>query len=233
MPSLRPITLAFSFLLAVAITGSAPGAHAANTASLLAQAVKDTNTVTSLVHHDSTRIVNPSITLSFTATGMEDETLNREQDHEDVHVRAVNKQKKVQTLHYTADIIFMSGKTYYRVSTLAKDAWQTASGMKFNDPYTGGWKRGRTRVAIPKGTKFSPVGTSGGETHLRGPFSTADLTGTMDLWISTGAKPYVVKEQIAETSKKTKTATETFTSRLGSFNTTILIQPPTASGGST
>jgi hypothetical protein len=232
MAPLRPF-LSLPLAVSCALALSAPGAHAAGTAALVAKAVKDTNTVTSLIHHDSTTIVNPSITLSFTASGMEDEKRNREQDHEDVHVRGLNKQKKVQSLHYTADIIFMNGKTYYRVSTLAKDAWQTASGMKFNDPYTGGWKRGRTTIKIPKGAKFSLVGTSGGETRVRTPFSNANLTGTMDLWITGGAKPYVVKEQIAETSRKVKTATERFTSTLGSFNTTILIQPPTGSGGIT
>jgi hypothetical protein len=230
----RAVPLVLAAAVAFATTAViAPMAHAAGVAALVAKAESDTNSVKSLVHHDSTVAKNPNITISFTATGQEDELHNREQDHEDVHVRGYDSKKKLHTLHYSADIIFLGGKTYYRVSTLNKNAWQTANGMKFNDPYTGGWKRARTKITLTKAAVFKAVGISGNQTHVRATISTARVTETDDLWISGGATPYVVKEQIVQQSKKVKGATSTFTSTLGNFNIPLVIQSPTAGGGST
>jgi hypothetical protein len=101
--------------------------------SLLAQAIKNTNTVKTLAHHDTISIVAPTYTVSDTSRGLENETQNREHDYEAVTVKTHPQTGSSKTLKYTIDIIFMNGQTYYRASQL-QNKWKTAKGMKFADP---------------------------------------------------------------------------------------------------
>jgi hypothetical protein len=220
-------------LIATGLLLAGPPSHAnaaTNIQALVAQATHNTNTVRTLIHHDTITISGSSLTVKVNANGAEDEVHNREQDHESVVVTGKTSKNQVKTIRYTADIIFMNNKTYYRVS-LANNTWQSRSGMTFNDPYTGGWKRGRTTVSYPKGTTFKLVDTSAGQTHVRADISSSSQTGTVDLWISGGSKPYVVKEDQKLHTKTGKGTVHIITS-FGPFDSVVLVQPP-SSGAST
>jgi hypothetical protein len=202
-----------------------PSVHAASSIqALIAQAEHNTNTVRTLVHHDQVTITAPNGSVKVSARGTEDEARNREQDYESVHVirRASGK---VNKLNYTVDLIFLNGSTYYRLSS-APTTWKTQKGMSFPDPYTGGWKRGRTTVTVPTSFSFKNVGTAGGQTHLHAAFSNKTTAGTVDLWITTGSKPYIVREDVAFHSTSGTPGSETSRIRFGPFNSTVNIQPP-------
>jgi hypothetical protein len=202
-----------------------PPVHAASAIqALVAKAERDTNTVRTLVHHDKVTITAANGSVKVSAHGTEDEVRNREQDYESVHVTR-RASGKVSKLAYTVDLIFMNGSTYDRVST-APTTWKTQKGMSFPDPYTGGWKRGRTTVTIPTTLAFKSVGTSGGQTHVHAAFSNKTSAGTVDLWITTGSKPYIVREDIAFHSTTGTPGSETSQIRFGPFNSNVNIQPP-------
>jgi hypothetical protein len=209
-----------------------PAAHAASSfQTLIATAEHNTNTVRTLVHHDQTTITAPAGSVKFTAQGTEDEVRNREQDSESVHVvrRATNG--KITKVNYTVDLIFMNGSTYYRTSA-APTQWKTQKGMTFPDPYTGGWKRGRTTVSFPTSLVFKDAGTSGGQTHVHASFTTkatattAATAGTVDLWITTGSKPYVVQENFDYHTTTGASGSQRTQVKFGPFNSGVNIQPP-------
>ncbi len=215
----------------LAVAGMAVGitppssAHAASALqTLVANAERNTNTVRTLIHHDRFTITAPAGSVNVTAHGTEDEVRNREQDYESVHViqRAANG--KVSKLNYSIDLIFLNGSTYYRTSA-APTQWKTQKGMKFSDPYTGGWQRGRTTVTVPSTLKFTSAGTSGGETHVHATFSNKTVTETVDLWITTGSKPYVVRQDLTRNYTK-PVGSERTQVTFGPFNSSVNIQPP-------
>jgi hypothetical protein len=213
-------------VVVLAVAGMAafvPPAHAATSIqSLVAQAEHNTNTVRTLVHHDQWTITAPNGSLKVSAHGAEDEVKNREQDYESVHVTSRAASGKVSKLNYAVDLIFMNGLTYYRISS-APTQWKTQKGMKFADPYTHGWQRGRTTVKVPARFVFKQVGAGGGQTHVRASSTTKTVTESVDLWITTGAKPYVVREDIAYHDKN---GTEVSQIKFGPFNSNLNIQPP-------
>jgi hypothetical protein len=226
-------------LAVVGIAAFVPPLSSAYAASslqtLVATAEHNTNTVKTLIHHDQTTFSAPAGTVKFTAQGTEDEVRNREQDSESVHVVRRATGGKVTKLNYTIDLIFMNGSTYYRTSQ-APTQWKTQKGMTFLDPYTGGWKRGRTTVTIPNNLvtplAFKDAGSSGGQTHAQASFTTKATAnaqagaGTVDLWITTGAKPYVVQEVFTEHATKGTSGSLRILMKLGPFNTNVNIQPP-------
>jgi hypothetical protein len=220
-----------AFVAAAILTGAPRGAAAASLAARIAQAEHNTNTVRTLVHHDTESISNTALKIDFTATGTEDETHNREMDNETVTVVGKLKNGKSKTIHYTADIIFLNGKTYYRIS-LEKNVWKSATGLTFQDPYTGGWKRGRTTVTLPKAFVFHQVGNGGSTMHVRAALTKNAIRTTVDLWISGGSTPYVVKEAQTDQSTKNPALHDSRTMTLGPFNHQVVIQNPT-SGAST
>jgi len=217
---------------AALVLPSMPSAHAAvDVQALVTQAEHNTNTVGTLMHHDTSTITTPARTVTFTAQGQEDETRNREKDFESVDVTSKTSAGKTQHLHYTADIVFINGTTYYRISApVQNNTWKSQKGATFNDPYTGGWKRGRTAVTFPKSFVFKQVGVSGGQTQVRANFTTAQTAGTVDLWISSGSKPYVVKEVLKYHATKSQTGTANIVINLGPFNTSLTILAPTVGG---
>lgn len=201
-----------------------PASAASSVQALVAQAEHNTNTVRTLVHHDRRIITSVNGKVTVNDRGAEDEVHNRERDYESVTVRA-KIGKKVQRLHYTADIIFMKGRTYYRIS-LAKNKWQTRKGMTFADPYAGGWKRGRTTVSFLKGFNFQRVGVAGGKTHVRSTFSKSGAAGSVDLWITGGAKPYVVRVVYRYHLIKQRASSFYMNETLGPFNGPVVVLPP-------
>lgn len=204
----------------------APNAHAASAIqTLIATAERNTNTVRTLIHHDQVTITASGGTVQITAHGTEDEVRNREQDYESVHVVRHATGGKVSKLSYTVDLIFLNGSTYYRTSA-APTQWKTRKGMTFPDPYTGGWKRGRTTVSFPTTVVFKDAGTSGGQTHAHASFKTATTVGTVDLWMTTGSKPYIVRQDVAFHTTKGTSGSETSRVMFGPFNSDVNIQPP-------
>jgi hypothetical protein len=210
--------------------------HSASAASsiqsLVAQAQHNNDTVNTLMHRDTETIAAKGVTVSVSSHGAEDEVHNREQDFESVTLHGLGPNGKAVTQHYTVDIIFLNGMTYYR-SSLSQNKWKSYKGITFQDPFTGGWRRARTTVidANYKVSPFTEVGTSGGQTHVRGTFTDAKhkQAGTIDLWIS-GSKPYVVQEvQNIHSTQGTK-ITEKIQSLFGPFNTRLIILPPTNQG---
>jgi hypothetical protein len=232
LPSLIRLTGVAS-LVAVLCVQAVPQSEAlatTNVAVLLAVAEHDTNTVKTLIHRDKRSITAPNVIVSLTATGQEDETHNREQDHQSVNVRVKPPTGKPQKIHYVEDVIFVDGKTYYRVVP-GSPTWKSRKGTTFHDPYTGGWNRGRTTVTFSKSVKFQEVGIESGKTHLRAQESTKTFSGSVDLWISGGSKPYVVRELDVGTSKSgSQTLALRTDMNLGPFNKTLVILPPTSSG---
>lgn len=225
-------TVAAAFLLttSLATSGWAPAAHAAsNVQALLAEAEHNTNTVNTLVHTDQNTVTTATMTLKVSAHGAEDEIHNREQDYESVSVTGHGAGSKIRNLHYTVDIIFMNGLTYYRTS-LTHNIWASHPGMVFPDPYTGGWKRGRTSVSFPKSVKFKEVGTSGGQTQVRASIIRPALAGTINLWISGGAKPYIVREDENYHPTQGKVGSAHVQISFGPFNAPTVIEPPSKLG---
>lgn len=203
----------------------APTVHAASALqTLVAKAENNTNTVRTLIHHDLYTITAPNGSVNVTAHGTEDEVRNREQDFESVHVTQRAANGKVNKLSYSVDLIFLNGSTYYRTSA-APTQWKTQKGMKFPDPYTGGWQRGRTTVTIPSTLAFTSAGSSGGETHVHATYSNKTVTGTVDLWITTGSKPYVVRQDLTRHFTK-PVESERSQVTFGPFNSNVNIQPP-------
>ncbi len=218
----------FVALMPLALGGwSRPTSTAPDAQALLAQAIHNTNTVRTLVHTDKSTLTTKDGTVAVTARGEEDEVQNRERDYESVTVRALGQNGKIRTLHYTVNIIFMNGQTYYR-SSLSHNRWRVRPGTVFPDPFTGGWRRGRTKVSFPSSAKFVEVGgASSGETHMRTTYNRSSYRVTQDLWISAGTTPYVVREdQTYEATKGSHAKAQTQTS-LGPFNQPMNIQPPT------
>jgi hypothetical protein len=225
---------ALSVLALPALLAKPPAARAASSlASLVAAAEHNTNTVSTLVHADAETITAPNLTVKENAHGSEDEVRNREQDFEDVTVQARATGGKLTTQHYTVDIIFLNNMTYYRTS-LQQNKWKSYSGMTFQDPFTGGWKRGRTTIAFKNytGMSWQLVDTNGGQTHVKSSFVDAKdhAAGTIELWISSGSKPYVVEQiQASHTTKGTKVS-QKMTTHLGPFNTKLIILAPSKEG---
>lgn len=208
-----------------ASTAPASTAHAASALqTLVANAERNTNTVRTLIHHDRFTITAPAGSVNVTAHGTEDEVRNREQDYESVHVVRRTANGKISKLNYSVDLIFLNGSTYYRTSA-APTQWKTQKGMKFPDPYTGGWQRGRTTVTVPSTLAFTSAGISGGETHVHATFSNKTVTGTVDLWITTGSKPYVVRQDLTRHFTKQSISDRTQVT-FGPFNSNVNIQPP-------
>jgi hypothetical protein len=206
--------------------------HAASSVqALLAQAEHNTNSVGTLVHKDQTTITSPVAILTATTTGSEDEIRNREHDFESVTLTGRGKNaSKIQ--HYTLDVIFINGMTYYRTSLLQNNKWQSRRGSSLEDPYTGIFKRARTTVTFPKSYVFKLVGTSAGQTQLRAAFtnSKTNVTGTIDLWISGGSKPYIAREVQDYHSIKGAKGTGHVDSRFGPYDGPLVILAPTTQG---
>jgi hypothetical protein len=208
--------------------GLALPAHASSAQTLLNRAVRDTNTVRTLLYTTKTVETSKNLSLTVNMQGAEDEVANRERDREAVTATARNPQGVKRTVHYTLDIIFMNGKTYYRDSLQQKNAWQTRSGMSFSDNLTGiKWQRGRTTV----GDWISPLKLVGSVTNSGAEFSgrTSKASGDMPLqvWISGGAKPYVTREVMTIT-KTVQGQRIHYTERqnFGPFNQPISIAEP-------
>jgi hypothetical protein len=217
------LALVLAALVAIAQPAS-PVRAASAVQALVAKAERNTNTVRTLVHHDKVTTIASNGSVTVSAHGTEDEVRNREQDYESVHVTR-RASGKVSKLAYTVDLIFLNGSTYYRLST-APTTWKMQKGMIFPDPYTGGWKRGRTTVTTPAGLAFKLVGTSGGQTHVRASLSSKTSAGTIDLWITTGSKPYIVQEDVAVHSTTGTRVSQTSQVKFGPFNSNVDIQPP-------
>ncbi|GAC1445307.1 MAG: hypothetical protein NVSMB52_06070 [Chloroflexota bacterium] len=220
------VTAVIPLLLAGAVS---PAIAASSVQTLIADAERNTNTVNTLIHNDEHTVTTPTLSVKVIAHGSEDELRNREQDYESVSVTSRGSGGKAKSLHYTVDIIFMNGTTYYRTS-LQKNKWKTHKGMTFPDPFAGGWKRGRTTVSFPKTFKFQQVGTGGSETHVRASFSSATTAETVDLWISSGSKPYVTREEQRYHSVKGPASSALIKVSFGPFNTPLVIQQPSKGG---
>lgn len=196
-------------------------------AALLSKAFHNTNTVKTLIYTQTTTQTSSSIKATIVFRGEEDEVANREADHETVTAQIRQTNGKTQKVHYTLDIVFMQGQTYYR-SSLQHNQWHMKKGMTFQDGFLGTvWKRGRTMVSFKPMPTFSLVGHSGGQTQVRAHVSDTHGTGTVDLFISGGSQPYVV---IQDTAGKETIGGQTIQSKsetkYGPFNQTLNIQAP-------
>jgi hypothetical protein len=186
----------------------------------------DTNTVRTLIHNDKITITTKDATVKVTSRGEEDEARNREQDYESVSVQGRARNGTQQKLHYTVSIIFLNGQTYYK-SSLSHNGWQMHPGTTFQDPFTGGFQRGRTTVPFSPTTKFAQVGHTGsGGTQMHGTFHKSTYSGTEDLWISAGKTPYVVRDEVTYQYTTGGQAKLHRVTTLGPFNRPLNIQAP-------
>jgi hypothetical protein len=197
---------------------------------LLDQAVKNINSVSTLVYSTHGTQVSTRLSLTFEVTGQEDEVHNREQDHESLTASGLRANGTHATVQYAVDVIFVSGKTYFRRST-DKGRWLVQSGMRYRDTYAGfGFSRGRTRLAYAPSTKLSFVGAAGGLTHLRVRVSVGQDQHNDDIYISGGIKPYVVRVDTSRiVTQNGIQVTEHSRTDYGPFNQVLVITPPAAS----
>lgn len=210
--------------------------QAATGLQLLTQAEHDTNTVASLTHHDTQTVTSSNVSITLALHGSEDEAHNREADSESATYIGKTSAGKSRTIHYTLDIIFMNGTTYYRSSLVSKNKWLSRKGLSLQDPYSGvGWRRARTTVpviaSLVKHVKYHLIGTSGGLTHFHGSFKAPTFAGTDDLWVSGGSHPYVVREQQRYHSTTKLKQTVVAVDNFGGFNSPVVITPPSTLGG--
>lgn len=232
IPLHRPISSAAAVTALLSVSGLVHAA-ANPTHRLLQTAVHNTNTVRTLVYHDTTVQTVRQATIRLQTDGQEDEVRNRERDREVLTVRTHLKTGKVRTLHYTIDIIFMNGKTYYR-SSLAKNRWQTHAGMTLCDHFSGiCWHRGRTTVPTFKGVAFTGHTAAGGAVHLHSSLHRGTTRGTVDVVISPGPTRYVtgISERVRVAIKGRQIMQERVDQHYGPFNTPLSIQPPAPSQG--
>jgi hypothetical protein len=187
------------------ITQSQPRTSATDAQQLLAKAIHDTNTVRTLVHHDTmTQVLPNHVTVTISVLGQEDEVRNRERDVESVTLKGVQRNGKHATVHYALEIIFVNGHTFAR-GLSPHTTWQIYAGTQFTDRISGvGFKRARTTVPTYTYVKSSVIdqGSSAAGTHLRAqlqthqPHGASIVHGVLDLWVSTGSLPYIVREDI-------------------------------------
>ena len=210
--------------LILAAADSAHASTAASVNSILASAEHDTNTVHTLIHHDVITEKTASVSVVAKITGEEDEVRNREQDTEVVTATGKQSNGKTKTIHYTLEVIFMNGTTYYR-TTLDKNKWQKHSGMKIADPYSGvDFARARTTVKFGSNVHFAPV--SGSKYHFRAQTTSKNVASTIQLWVTSGHTPYVQRElEVYHRTKGTALSGSQATT-FGPFNKTLVILPP-------
>jgi hypothetical protein len=167
-----------------------------------------------------------------TISGQEDEVRNRERDLESVTVTGKQQNGTSRKLHYTTEIIFYGGQTYYR-SSADKNVWHQKPGMsKLCDNFLKNcWQRGRTKVDLA-GSGFHLVGgdSAGGALHYRTTVTKKGYKGTSDVWTSAGPTSYVQRLlQVGVATSGTQKETVRVDTTYGPFNTTLNIQPPGSS----
>lgn len=214
-------------ILGIAFAAVRP-AGASSVSSLLSAAEHDTNTVRTLQHHDVIQETSGNVSVHAVITGLEDEVRNREHDFETVTATGKLANGKTKTVHYTLEVIFMNGHTYFR-TTLAKNKWQKHSGLTLTDPYSGiTFHRARTTVAFQSSIHFMSVG--GSPTHLQAQQTKAGVRSTYEVWLSNGRTPYVTRELTKYASTKKGHGTGSTETTYGPFNRPIVILPPTSQG---
>lgn len=215
-------------LLSPAVTAHA-GPVIPDPQKILSMAAHNTNTVRTLVHTVQTSTVSTAYSMSASIRGEEDEVANRERDHESVTYILKTSDGQKHTIVHTADVIFISGKTYYRTST-DKNVWHVRPGSSYTDPITRDtFKRARTTIPTPKTLKWAVVSTSGGGTQLRTAVHRKNLTATEYLFISGGSKPFVIRtvDDATQTAGKQKAHVHSVNT-YGSFNKPLKIEAPGA-----
>lgn len=230
LPS-RRLNLLFGLLVSAPLAVAGWPGHAdasVNVKQLLTAATHDNNTVHTLEYTSTVDVTSKYRTIHTVVKGEEDEVANREQDHEQTAVQTVSQKGQKQSVHYTVDIVFINGRTYYR-STLSKsNVWQEKPGMSaVQDPVLGtSWKRGRTLVSFLTPSRYSVV-SQGSQIHLRARLARGAITGTDDIYLTGGATPYLVREveQLRGTVQGQPVTQRTDT-RYGPFNQTLGIGVP-------
>lgn len=203
-------------------------ASASSVSSLLASAEHNTNTVRTLQHHDVIQETAGSVSINAVVTGQEDEVRNRERDFETVTAKGKLASGKTKTIHYTLEVIFLNGHTYFR-TTLAKNKWQKHAGLTLSDPYSGiTFHRARTTVTFQPALHFTAVG--GSQTHLQAQVAKSGVRSVYQVWLSNGATPYVTRELTKYASSKKGHPTGSTETTFGPFNKPIVILPPTSQG---
>jgi len=179
-------------------------------------------------HHDVIQETAGSVTVHAVIRGLEDEVRNREHDFETVTATGKLANGKTKTVHYTLEVIFINGHTYFR-TTLAKNKWQKHSGLTLTDPYSGiTFHRARTTVTFNSGVHFTSV--AGSPTHLKAQQTNAGVTTNYQVWLSNGHAPYVTRELTTYVSTKKGHATGSTETTFGPFNKPIVILAPTSQG---
>ncbi|GAC1319243.1 MAG: hypothetical protein NVS2B16_02640 [Chloroflexota bacterium] len=208
---------------------STAGASSVNLKLLLAQANKNNNSVRTLVYTTKLDIISRYRTIHTTMRGEEDEIANREQDHESASVLSTAKTGQKRSIKYTIDVVFISGRTYYRSSLAKNNVWQEKPGMStIQDPIlqSAAWKRGRTRISFLSPSKYTIV-SQGPTVHLRAHLTRGTASADDDLYITNGSTPYLVREVLKVTAiVQGQTVTQRTDTRYGPFNQTLNIGVP-------
>jgi hypothetical protein len=186
--------------------------------------MQNANSVRTLVHQDQSVLATPMGTVKTRGQSAEDEIHGRKHLHESISVAITGADGKLRTEQYTVELIFVPGLTYYRTSLAPR--WARQKGTAFADPYTGGWEQGRTTVTLPQGWRFGSTSTRAGQTQAHFTFANRTAKGTLDLWITDGARPYVVREAETLYAVSGPSGNEHLQIAFGPFNRPVNIVPP-------
>ncbi|MGH2448664.1 MAG: hypothetical protein ACRDFS_08705 [Chloroflexota bacterium] len=201
---------------------------ASNSQSPLARALHDTNTVRTLQHYDVSTAVSGSVTVHSAIRGAEDEVRNRERDSETVTITGPGPNGKFKKVHYTAEVIFVNGHTYYRTS-LDHNTWHKHAGTTFVDRLSGiEFKRARTQLSFASSVHFKLVGQPKGRARFRATIPKSGATD--DLLISTGRTPYVLGQTVRVPAKKGNKVHGVTRTTYGPFNKSLIILAPSSQG---
>jgi hypothetical protein len=226
-----PAVLGTVILLMSNRAGTQPVA-ASSSLKLLNLAVRDVNTVNSLVYTKTVVEVSKHAHITIFIRGQEDDIHNREQDHETFSANGTQKDGKKATVRYVLDVIFIDNQTYFRRST-DKGKWSKQAGTNYTDSYLGpAFRRGRTQVSYAANLRFKEIGgqVPPGQSHFQAAINLANEQGTMDVFVSRGTKPYVVSDEVKVSFVQSgERVTEDIRSQYKDFNQTLIIQAPNGS----
>lgn len=228
MTSRRPYRTCLAGMLALAtLTAADRLGTAAAASSPLSRAIANTDTALSYREDDTNRTVVAGASLSQSSWEIYDQRHNRERDH--AHFDVVRANGKRQS--YTVDIVMMNNHTYYR-STLNHGGWKVQSGYGYADPVSGQrWFRAAPSFSYLAKLAIASQGSAPGgryRVHFQPQFSAAmKATGSVDVWLSTGSTPYIVREKESVAgSVKGKKISEALVTRLSRFNQPVTITAP-------
>jgi hypothetical protein len=224
--SLRPLGLLLA--LATALGGQHDSHAATSTATLPAAAIRNSDSVRTYREavHVTTR--SPKGTESRVENNQYDVQHNRGQIHADIKFTLQVQPKQAAAGHYTVDVIMMNGFVYHR-SSQEVGGWRKRKGSSYQDPPSKAkWPLAPLDFTSIAKERATEVSHSASATHYRldNRVPGATRSVSLDVWISTGPTPYIVRVDQAFTFGKNADGHFAQTFEYSAFNAPVKIQAP-------